>query len=63
MAKNLVDIMDSIGLGEIMKPSANFNKLSQKPVKVDAINHKVGKPHRYKYISVVASVIISGTDI
>ena len=33
--------MDKIGLSEIMQPSANYGKISEKPVKVDTMNHKV----------------------
>ena len=33
--------MGTIGLSEVMASSANFGKLSEKPVRVDAINHKV----------------------
>jgi len=39
-ATNLADIMENVGLGEIMEPNANYGKISEKPVKVDAINHK-----------------------
>ena len=38
---NLADIMENVGLGEIMQPTANYGKISEKPVQVDAINHKV----------------------
>ena len=41
LATNLADIMENVGLGEIMQPTANYGKISEKPVKVDAINHKV----------------------
>ena len=41
LATNLADIMDKIGLSEIMQPSANYGKISEKPVKVDTMNHKV----------------------
>ena len=41
LATNLADIMENVGLGEIMQPNANYGKISEKPVKVDAINHKV----------------------
>jgi len=40
LATNLADIMDKIGLSEIMQPSANYGKISEKPVKVDTMNHK-----------------------
>ena len=33
--------MENVGLGEIMQPTANYGKISEKPVQVDAINHKV----------------------
>ena len=33
--------MDEIGLSEIMQPTANYGKISEKPVKVDTMNHKV----------------------
>lgn len=42
LATNLADIMDNIGLSEIMAHSADYSKMSAQPVKVDAINHKVG---------------------
>jgi len=40
LATNLADIMENIGLGEIMQPDADYGRISEKPVKVDAINHK-----------------------
>ena len=45
LATNLADIMDKIGLSEIMQPSANYGKISEKPVKVDTMNHKVRLCH------------------
>ena len=33
--------MENVGLGELMQPTANYGKISEKPVQVDAINHKV----------------------
>ena len=47
MSKNLVQIMGSIGLSEIVSPSADYGKLSATPVKVDAVNHKVGQDFIY----------------
>jgi hypothetical protein len=47
LATNLADIMDNVGLGEIMQPTANYGKISEKPVKVDSINHKVKKLRIY----------------
>jgi len=40
LATNLADIMENVGLGEIMQPTANYGMISEKPVKVDSINHK-----------------------
>ena len=33
--------MENVGLGEIMEPTANYEKISEVPVQVDSINHKV----------------------
>jgi len=39
LRKNLVEILDSIGLSAILEPEANYDRLSEARVKVDAINH------------------------
>ena len=33
--------MENVGLGEIMQSTANYGKISEEPVQIDAINHKV----------------------
>jgi len=40
LATNLADIMENVGLGEIMQPDANYARISETPVSVDTINHK-----------------------
>jgi len=56
---NLADIMENVGLGEIMQPTANYGKISEKPVQVDAINHKAVIDVNTKGVEAAAATSIS----
>merc|ERR1712012_174989 len=51
--------LETVGLGEIMQPTANYGKISEKPVQVDAINHKAVIDVNTKGIEAAAATSIS----
>jgi len=58
-ATNLADIMENVGLGEIMEPTANYEKISEVPVQVDSINHKAVVDVNTKGVEAAAATSIS----
>jgi len=56
---NLADIMENVGLGEIMESSADYGKISETPVQVDAINHKAVIDVNTKGVEAAAATSIS----